>query len=176
MASLNRKPNGQDSLLNCIECGWKFYDERPWLGSLFYWTGFDYREEPNPLKFPATGSQFGILDYCGFPKDEVYYLKAWWTDGPVLHILPHWNLKGHKGDSIDVWVYSNCEEVELLVNGKNLGKQPMPKNGHLAWKTVYQPGRVKAVGYCNGRRRMTQEIETTGEGQQIRVTVDRPEI
>ena len=130
MASLNRKPNGKDSLLNCIERGWKFYDERPWLGGLFYWTGFDYRGEPNPLKFPATGSQFGILDYCGFPKDEAYYLKAWWTDEPVLHILPHWNLKGHEGDSIDVWVYSNCEEVELMVNGKNLGKQPMPENGH----------------------------------------------
>ena len=127
-------------------------------------------------KFPATGSQFGILDYCGFPKDEAYYLKAWWTDEPVLHILPHWNLKGHEGDSIDVWVYSNCEEVELLVNGKNLGKQPMPKNGHLAWKAIYQPGKVKAVGYRNGRRCMTQEIETTGEGQQIRVTVDRLEI
>lgn len=176
MAALNRKPNGSDSLLNCIERGWKFYDERPWLGGLFYWTGFDYRGEPNPLKFPATGSQFGILDYCGFPKDEAYYLKAWWTDEPVLHILPHWNLKGHEGDSIDVWVYSNCEEVELLVNGKNLGKQPMPKNGHLAWKAIYQPGKVKAVGYRNGRRCMTQEIETTGEGQQIRVTVDRLEI
>ena len=176
MASLNRKPNGKDSLLNCIERGWKFYDERPWLGGLFYWTGFDYRGEPNPLKFPATGSQFGILDYCGFPKDEAYYLKAWWTDEPVLHILPHWNLKGHEGDSIDVWVYSNCEEVELMVNGKNLGKQPMPENGHLSWKAVYQPGKVKAVGYRNGRRCMTQEIETTGEGQQIRVTADRLEI
>ena len=39
---------------------------------LFYWTGFDYRGEPNPMKFPATGSQFGILDYCGFPKDEAW--------------------------------------------------------------------------------------------------------
>lgn len=176
MAALNRKPNGSDSLLNCIERGWKFYDERPWLGGLFYWTGFDYRGEPNPLKFPATGSQFGILDYCGFPKDEAYYLKAWWTDEPVLHILPHWNLKGHEGDSIDVWVYSNCEEVELLVNGKNLGKQPMPRNGHLAWKTVYRPGKVKAVGYRAGHRCMVREIETTGEPYRVRVTVDRPEI
>lgn len=176
MASLNRKPNGKDSLLNCIERGWKFYDERPWLGGLFYWTGFDYRGEPNPLKFPATGSQFGILDYCGFPKDEAYYLKAWWTDEPVLHILPHWNLKGHEGDSIDVWVYSNCEEVELMVNGKNLGKQPMPRNGHLAWKTVYRPGKVKAVGYRAGHRCMVREIETTGEPYRVRVTVDRPEI
>ena len=48
------------------------------------------------MKFPATGSQFGILDYCGFPKDEAWYLKSWWTNEPVLHILPHWNLQGHE--------------------------------------------------------------------------------
>lgn len=172
MMSLNRKPNGPDSLLNCIERGWKFYDERPYLAGLFYWTGFDYRGEPNPMKFPATSSQFGILDYCGFPKDEAYYLKAWWTDEPVLHILPHWNLEGHEGDSIDVWVYSNCDEVELIVNGKKLGRKVMPKNGHLAWKAVYRPGYVKAVGYKNGKRLLEQRLETTGEAARLVLTSD----
>lgn len=176
MMSLNRKPNGRDSLLNCIERGWKFYDERPYLAGLFYWTGFDYRGEPNPMKFPATGSQFGILDYCGFPKDEAYYLKSWWTNEPVLHILPHWNLEGHEGDSIDVWVYSNCDEVELIVNGKKLGRKAMPKNGHLAWKAVYRPGYVKAVGYKNGKRLLEQKLETTGEATRLVLTVDRPTI
>lgn len=176
MMSLNRKPNGRDSLLNCIERGWKFYDERPYLAGLFYWTGFDYRGEPNPMKFPATGSQFGILDYCGFPKDEAYYLKSWWTNEPVLHILPHWNLEGHEGDSIDVWVYSNCDEVELIVNGKKLGRKAMPKNGHLAWKAVYRPGYVKAVGYKNGKRLLEQKLETTGEATRLVLTVDRPAI
>lgn len=173
MVAHNRKPNGPDSLLNCIERGWKFYDERPYLAGLFYWTGFDYRGEPNPMKFPATGSQFGILDYCGFPKDEAFYLKSWWTDEPVLHILPHWNLQGHEGDSIDVWVYSNCDEVELIVNGKRLGRKPMPRNGHLSWKAVYQPGAVKAVGYKNGRRLLTKQVETTGAPSQIVLTPDR---
>lgn len=171
--SLNRKPNGPDSLLNCIERGWKFYDERPYLAGLFYWTGFDYRGEPTPLGFPATGSQFGILDYCGFPKDEAYYLKSWWTDEPVLHILPHWNLQGHEGDSIDVWVYSNCDEVELTVNGRKLGRKPMPKNGHLAWRAVYRPGYVKAVGYKNGKRLLEQKLETTGEAARLVLTADR---
>ena len=86
----------------------------------FYWTGLDYRGEPNPMLYPATGSQFGIFDYCGFPKDEAFYLKSWWTDEPVLHLSPHWNLSGHEGDSINVWAYSNCDEVELFVNGKKL--------------------------------------------------------
>lgn len=163
MASLNRIPDSKDSCINCISRGWKFYDERPWLAGLFYWTGFDYRGEPNPLEYPATGSEFGLLDYCGFPKDEAYYLKSWWTDEPVLHIFPHWNLRGHEGEEIDLWVYSNMDEVELIVNGKNLGRKPMARNGHLSWKTVYKPGRVEARGYRNGKRMMTERIETTGE-------------
>ena len=173
MVAHNRKPNGPDSLLNCIERGWKFYDERPYLAGLFYWTGFDYRGEPNPMKFPATGSQFGILDYCGFPKDEAWYLKSWWTDEPVLHILPHWNLQGHEGDSIDIWVYSNCDEVELTVNGKKLDRKPMPRNGYLSWKAVFQPGAVKAVGYKNGKKILARTVETTGVPARISLTADR---
>ncbi len=55
------------------EIGWKYYSQRPFLAGLFYWTGFDYRGEPNPLKWPAVSSQYGIVDLCGFPKDIFYY-------------------------------------------------------------------------------------------------------
>ena len=163
MASLNRIPDSRDSCLNRIERGWRFYADRPWLAGLFYWTGFDYRGEPNPLEYPATGSEFGLLDYCGFPKDEAWYLKSWWTDEPVLHVFPHWNLEGHEGETIDLWVYSNMDEVELIVNGKNLGRKTMPRNGHLSWPAVYRPGSVEARGYRNGRRVMTRKVETTGQ-------------
>ena len=174
MKAINRAPQGPDSLLNCIERGWKFYDQRPWLSGLFYWTGFDYRGEPNPLEFPATGSEFGILDYCGFPKDEAYYLKAWWTDEPVLHLLPHWNLQGHEGEQVDIWAYSNCAEVELIVNGKNLGRKPMPKDGHLSWTAVYKPGYMEARGFnSKGRRVKTERIETTGPAERIAIQADR---
>ena len=163
MVSLNRKPNGKDRVYNCIERGWKFYSERDYLAGVFYWTGFDYRGEPNPMVFPATSSEFGILDYCGFPKDEAYYLKSWWTSEPVLHILPHWNLDGHEGEKVSVWVYSNCDEVQLIVNGKRLEKKKMPAGGHLEWDAVYKPGYVKAVGYRNGRKVMETRLDTAGE-------------
>ena len=172
MTAHNRKKHGPDSLYNCIERGWKFYHERPWLAGLFYWTGFDYRGEPNPMEFPATGSQFGILDYCGFPKDEAFYLKSWWTYEPVLHILPHWNLDGHEGETIQVWVYSNCEEVQLTVNGKRLGRKKMPANGHLEWDAVYKPGYIKAIGYNGGRKIMETIIETASEPVNQKVTYD----
>ena len=172
MRSMNLSPD-TDGTENRIERGWKFYAERPWGAGLFYWTGFDYRGEPNPLKYPATDSEFGILDYCGFPKDEAYYLKSWWTDEPTLHIFPHWNLQGHEGEEIEVWAYSNCDEVELTVNGKKLGRQTMPRNGHLKWKAVYQPGRIVAIGYKNGKRILTETVETTRPASKIVLKADR---
>ena len=119
--------------VNVIEYGWKFYKARPWGLGLFYWTGFDYRGEPNPMKWPATGSQFGIFDYCGFPKDEAFYLKAAWKDEPSVHIC------GPYGG--EVWVYSNCDEVRLYESGKSLGRRKMPHDGHLVWK-VSSAGRA----------------------------------
>ena len=151
-----------------MERGWQFYDGRPWLLGLFYWTGFDYRGEPTPREYPATGSQFGILDYCGFAKDEAYYLKSWWGDKPVLHIFPHWNLEGHEGETVKLKVYSNCDEVQLVVNGKKLERKKMPKNGHLEWDAVYKPGYVQAIGYKNGKVLMKKRINTAGEPSQVK--------
>ena len=175
MRSMNLSAD-KDGTENRIERGWKFYAERDWAAGLFYWTGFDYRGEPNPLSYPAHESEFGILDYCGFWKDEAWYLKAWWTEEPTLHIFPHWNLQGHEGEEIDVWAYSNCDEVELTVNGKKLGRQRMPKNGHLKWKAVYQPGKVVAKGYKNGKVILTETIETTKPAYKIVMKADRQSI
>ena len=175
MASMNLTAD-KDGTENRIERGWKFYAERPWAAGVFYWTGIDYRGEPNPLSYPATDSEFGILDYCGFPKDEAWYLKSWWTDEPTLHIFPHWNLQGHEGEEIELWAYSNCDEVELTVNGKNLGRQKMPRNGHLKWKATYQPGKVVAVGYKNGKHILTETIATTKPAAKIILKADRQQI
>ena len=175
MRSMNFDEKGY-GVENVIERGWRFYAEHDWAAGAFFWTGFDYRGEPNPLTYPATDSEFGILDYCGFWKDEAWYLKSWWTDEPVLHIFPHWNLQGHEGEEIELWAYSNCEEVELTVNGRDLGRQTMPRNGHLKWKAVYQPGKVVAVGYKNGRRIMSKTIETTKPAAKIVLRSDRQTI
>ena len=174
MRAINR--GMEPGVENVIERGWQFYAERDWAGGLFYWTGFDYRGEPNPLEYPAHESEFGILDYCGFWKDEAWYLKAWWTDEPVLHLLPHWNLAGHEGEEVDIWAYSNCDEVELTVNGKRLGRRQMPRNGHLKWKAVYQPGKVVATGFKNGKRILTETIETTRPASKLVLKTDRRSI
>lgn len=153
-----------------IERGWKFYDERPWLAGLFYWTGFDYKGEPNPMSWPAVSSQFGIIDACGFPKDSYYYLKSWWGKDPVLHILPHWNWIGKNDSIIDVWVYSNAEEVELFLNKKSLGRKTMTKNGHLEWKVAYRPGTLYAKGYKNGKEFVKNQVVTSEKASSIELS------
>ncbi len=159
---------------------WKFYGTRDWQAGGFAWTGFDYRGEPTPYGWPSINSQFGIVDMCGFPKDYFFYYKAWWGPSadkqPVLHVFPHWNWQGREGEPIKVWAYSNCEEVELFVNGTSLGSQKVPHLGHLEWTTTYHPGTLEARGMVAGKVVMADKHETTGVPATIRLTADRMEI
>jgi beta-galactosidase len=168
MAATNRMPENVGT-----ESGWQFYEARPFLAGLFYWTGFDYRGEPNPLAWPAVNSQFGIVDLCGFPKDIFYYLKSVWTDEPVLHIMPHWNLTRNEGENVKVTTYCNASEVELILNNTSLGKKAMPRNGHIDWDVRYEPGILLARGYTNGELIITRQVETTGDPASILLNADR---
>jgi len=155
---------------------WKFYAAREYLPGGFAWTGFDYRGEPTPYGWPSISSQLGIVDMCGYPKDNFYYYKAWWTREPVLHLLPHWNWDERHGEIIAVWVHSNLEEVELFLNGRSQGKQRVQPLTHLEWKVRYEPGVIEARGSVQGRVVLTDRRETTGLGARIKLTADRNEI
>jgi beta-galactosidase len=130
-----------------------------WLGG-FIWTGFDYRGEPTPYKWPNINSHFGMMDVCGFPKNIYYYYQSWWTDKDVLHLSPHWNWAGKEGQPIDVWVNTNAENVELFLNDKSLGKKEMPRNGHLQWAVPYEAGVLKAVAQKK-EKQLTAQVQTT---------------
>jgi beta-galactosidase len=158
---------------NTAEEWWSFFDPRPWLSGGFIWTGFDYRGEPTPYRWPCINSHFGILDLCGFRKDNSWYYQAWWTDKPVLHLLPHWNWPGREGQEMDVRALSNCEEVELFLNGRSLGRQTMKKDSELKWKVKYAPGTLSAKGYKKGQPVAEAKVETTGAPAAIQLTPDR---
>jgi beta-galactosidase len=151
---------------------WKHYATRPYIGGQFQWTGFDYRGEPTPFGWPSISSQFGILDLCGFPKDNFFYYQAWWSGKPMIHLFPHWNWPGKEGTPIEVWVDSNAEEVELFLNGKSLGRQKMPLNGHLQWAVPYSPGTLLAKGYSAGKPDLTDQIETSGPAASVQLSAD----
>ena len=158
----------------------------------FMWTGIDYYGES---RWPSRGSSSGYLDNCGFKKDGYWFFKSIWSDEPVLHLFPHWNWEGHEGEIMQVACFTNCEEVELFVNGKSYGRKvtEFPRKGvelgwnrygpgkryattsdlHLVWDVEYQPGEIKAVGVRNGER-FEEIIRTAGAPVQLRASVDRP--
>jgi len=155
---------------------WKDYDSRPFLAGGFAWTGFDYRGEPTPYNWPCISSHFGIMDTCGFPKDNYFYYQAWWGALPVLHLFPHWNWAGKEGQEISVWCHSNLDSVELFVNGASQGAKAVEKNSHVEWKVKYAPGFIEARGTKNGRVVLTEKRETTGASAKIVLKPDRDAI
>jgi beta-galactosidase len=155
---------------------WTYFQARPYIMGAFVWTGFDYRGEPTPYGWPCISSHFGIIDTCGFPKDNFYYYQSQWTDKTVLHLLPHWNWPGKEGQEIDVWCHSNCDEVELFLNAQSLGRKKMPENSHLEWKVKYAPGTLIAKGFKDGKEIATAKTETAGEPAAVKLAPDRATI
>ncbi|MHB1023797.1 MAG: beta-galactosidase GalA [Acidobacteriaceae bacterium] len=155
------------------ETWWKFYAEREFLSGGFVWTGFDYRGEPTPYKWPCISSHFGVLDTCGFPKDDYFYYKAWWGTEPVLHLFPHWNWASKAGQEISVWCHTNMDSVELFHNGTSLGSKSVERNGHVEWKVKYAPGSIEARGTKDGKVVLVQKRETTGLPAAIILRPDR---
>lgn len=174
----------------------------------FIWTGIDYLGEPTPYggrdnstkgywndDWPSRSSYFAPVDLAGLPKDRYYLYQSQWTDEPMVHVLPHWNWQGKEGDSIPVFVYTNCEEVELLLNGRSLGRKVKGKDlteipaefwgfpgtmykskYRLSWMVAYEPGALKAIAYKNGVAKAEKEIKTAGEPVKVVMAADRTKI
>ena len=155
---------------------WADIVKYPFLGGTFVWSGFDYRGEPTPYRWPCVSSHFGIMDICGFPKDGYFAYKAAWSNEPLVHIFPHWNWPGKEGKLQKVQCYTNCEEVELFLNGKSMGKKKTVPYTKLEWELSYQPGRLEARGYKN-RKLVTKDIiETSSAPEQISLKSDAGKI
>ncbi|MEO6435267.1 MAG: beta-galactosidase GalA [Tepidisphaeraceae bacterium] len=161
------------------EAWWSFVADRPWLAGGFAWTGFDHRGEPIAYQWPNVVSHFGVMDLCGFPKDNFYYYQAWWSDPrqrTVLHLFPHWSWRGREGEMIDVRCFSNCEEVELVVNGRSAGRKKMPWNSHLAWTVPFEAGVIEAFGYRDGQRIAAASRETSDDPAAVALKCERNKI
>lgn len=158
----------------------KAVENAPWMAGEFVWTGFDYIGEPTPFWWPSAISYFGIVDLCGFPKDRFYLYQSRWSDKPMVHLLPHWNWDKNKfkGLKIPVYVYTNCESAELIVNGKSAGEKKMSESGNLRleWEVPYVPGVIRVIGKNNGKEVCRKEHQTAGAPYKIELTADRKEL
>jgi beta-galactosidase len=118
----------------------------------------------------------GAIDLANFEKDLFYLYQSQWTKKPMVHILPHWtHPKVALGTEIPVWVYSNCDEVELFFNNTSLGKQKPGKawdKMQSQWMVKWQPGTLKAIGYKNGEIVSEKIIQSANEPSKIQLSVD----
>jgi beta-galactosidase len=179
-----------------VEQLWKFVSTYDYVAGDFMWTGIDHLGE---AFWPMKSSPAGVIDTCGFKKDGAFFYQSQWTKEPVLHIFPHWNWKGKEGQFVPVTCYTNCDTVELFLNGKSIGVKgyAFPRVGmegkwanypararvlrttadlHLSWDVPYEPGTVKAVGTKDGKTVATVEVSTTGEPAAVDLSVDRDAI
>lgn len=151
---------------------WKIIKKHDYLSGMYIWTGIDYLGEPTPYGWPSRSSYFGIVDLAGFPKDMFYMYQSELTDKEVLHIFPHWNWVA--GQTIDVWAYTNFDEVELFINNTSQGvKTKQGDDLHLAWRVTYEPGTLKAVGKKANGITKTVIINTAGAPAKIELVADR---
>jgi len=155
---------------------WRYLLARPWVAGAFLDSAFDHRGDPHPLAWPTVVRQTGVMDLCGYPKDSYYFYKAWWGREPVIHLLPHWNWRGREGQPVEVWVFANTAEIELLLNGRSLGRQPMPRDGHLQWTVPFEPGIIEARGFTESRLVGSARYETTEAPARLALTADRTQI
>ena len=163
-----------------------------WRG---YWQKQDF--------FPWNLAFCGDIDICGWKRPQSYYrdvlwkenqLSVWvtppepsfelnaerqsWSKWHWFDAIDDWNWKGYEGKTMEVNVYSSCEQAELFLNGKSLGKKPTNRSTKYmaVWQVPYQPGILKATGYNGKKQVIISELKTAGEPSQIIITADRPEI
>ncbi|MGF2054716.1 sugar-binding domain-containing protein [Vagococcus fluvialis] len=150
-----------------------YLKEKPYMGGVFLWTAFDYFGEPSPFGWPAIGSQFGIADVCGFPKDYYYYYQAHWQKTPMVHVMPHWNKEGLEIDengNVSIRAFSNAEEVELFINDRSLGIKRV-EGYRVDWSVAYQAGELKVVAYNQNEEVSQKIIRTSSSMVQTKLTV-----
>jgi len=160
-----------------------------WRG---YWQKQDF--------FPWNLAYCGDIDICGWKRPQSYYRDALWKENQLSiwvtppepsfepnperqlwskwhwhDVVDSWNWKGNEGKTIQVTVYSSCEQVELFLNGKSFGRKPSNRSTKYVavWEVPYQPGILKAAGYKGKKQVRISELKTAGDPGQIKLSADR---
>ncbi len=152
----------------------------PWVIGDFVWTGWDYLGESSigwigfgfPVYWPVA--YCGDIGITGLRRPQSYYRGALFGNDALAafvrrpeplfsHIRRYdwgaddvqasWTWPGQEGKNLTVCIYSSCDEVELFLNGKSLGRRPTTRAQQFRaeFGVHYQPGSLKAVGYKNGK-------------------------
>ncbi len=165
---------------------WLGMRDFPFVAGQFLWVGVDYLGESD---WPNVTNGQGVLDRTSGSRSVTYQRDSWWNTKPVVHIVRNsegegrtplvadWSPVGDAYKDARVTIYSNCEEVELFLNGKSLGSKTKPANdAPRDWQVPFEKGSIKAVGKNGGKEVASDELKTAGAPAKILLTVDRPKI
>lgn len=186
----NRKFIGTETYSN-PRC-WVGIKDKPYVAGEFIWSGYDYLGES--VNWPLKGWDWGFLDLASFEKPEFYNRKSFWSDEPMVYIAveqksvpayekkdfewrafnvtSHWNWQNDGRATLPVKVFSNCERVDLYMNGKKLGTGKPDLYNTASFEVKYAPGALKAVGYKNGKKAAEYALTTAGEASRLKVEAD----
>lgn len=165
------------------------------------WLGYKQSKDFYPWNLAFVGD----IDICGWKRPQSYYRDALWENGQNVSVfvkpptptfpetnpnpeswsnwkwhdlVADWSWKGQEGKPMEVHVFSSCDQVELFLNGKSLGKKPTNRSTKFTavWKVPYEAGELKAVAHNSEEEVIISELHTANEPTQIKLTADRTEI
>lgn len=163
------------------------------------WRGYPQKQNFYPWNLAYCGD----MDICGWKRPQSYYRDALWKSNQLsmfvkppkpsfeenpdraswskwhwLDAVADWNWKGYENKPIEVSVYSSCEEVELFLNNKSLGKKKTDRSTEFKalWDVPYQKGELKTIGYTESKQVNTAILRTATNPSQIKISADRNEI
>lgn len=155
---------------------WTLVRDLPWMSGFFRWSGWDYPGEARYVHggWPFHAFMGGVFDLAGFPKDHFYFYQSQWLAAPMVHLLPHWtHPRLAPGVKIPVWAYTNAEEVDLLLDGKSLGRRRPGREWdqlQCEWMVPWAPGTLEAVAYRGGKEVARTVQRTASAPTQLKVT------
>ena len=169
---------------------WKAVADNDFISAQFLWTGIDYMGEAG--KWPNRSNGAGLLDLAGNPKADFYFRKSIWTDEPMINInvapipanasnrnffrygrlKPSWNWDANQ--RVRIVCYTNCDEAELFLNGKSLGKKPLTENKMIVWDTTFIPGELVAKAYKNGEEMSADTLFTAQNAAGFQTKIYKP--
>ena len=167
---------------------WLALRDHPFMAGQFLWTGVDYLGEAD---WPNLVNGQGLYDRTGGARNLTFQRQSWWSDQPMVYVMRKEQNAGEGGwvsdwtptdidtyDDARIQVYSNCDEVELFLNGKSHGVRTRPADNASArtWQLTFEKGTLQVVGKNNGQVVATQELKTAGAPARIVLQADRSAI
>ncbi|MFD0672440.1 glycoside hydrolase family 2 TIM barrel-domain containing protein [Cohnella sp. GCM10027633] len=180
---------------------WFDVAKHDYVAGQFVWAGIDYLGEAmfwtDMSGWPNKGWSGTLIDRCGVRKPISFFHESVWSDRPTVRIavfddaspltmrppmwsaprmVAHWTLPHRATRMATVATYTNCETVELRVNGRSCGSQRLADwpDRTMLWHVPYAEGTIEAVARHADGSEATCVLKTAGPPVKLALSADEP--